>query len=649
MKRVGSEMREAFDVRKEQRRAARGVENLESTTKQAASRMGSALRSAFSGLSAPINRVKSGIAEMGDEAKGVARELGIAAGALGALGAARGAEVNRQRAQLLRFGADRAEALDRDARSLTRNQGISSEESYRAVANAARNADNFGLDYDRLLAVFSNLAAAGGELDGETTNQLARAIAVSGDRDYNRIASLISDTALQSRGDLSDVGGAAGEFIEWRRVIEGAGISGVQQAALTSAISRSGRTETSGQANDIIEETARYITENNISLAEFERRAVALGEKGFEKVPDKLLSMIQLLHDGTVSLTNTEVAYDSLAAQAELASESGVRNLQTTQQAFQDFLTTIGDVLNVFAGLFNLLPGVIQQVVFLASSVGAAAIAMSLMGQGTLVAATASRAAAIANALFSTSFWAGVIPALWATVAATWAWTVALLANPATWIVLGIVAAIAGLVVGIRLVVRHWDTITETVKRWWDALRPALMTAVTWAIRLNPPLALAIWAFRQMVGLARRLWATLGDNAVINWLIERFQALWGLVGNIVGAVSGLFGGGDDGSVPASEGLAQTGTLAPTQVAGASVPSLAAVNAGIPSTGAAQAFASPAPTAPASVTIAPAYSITVDISGAGAEEQDRRIRQLFAELTERTNRDIQRTVNSGLLA
>ena len=527
VKRVGTEMREAFDVRKEQRRAARGVENLESTAKQAAARIGSSLRGAFSGLAAPINKVKTGIAEIGDEAKGVARELGVAAGALGALGAARGAEVNRQRAQLLRFGANRAEALDRDARSLTRNQGIASEESYRAVANAARNAENFGLDYDRLLTVFSNLAAAGGELDGETTNQLARAIAVSGDQDYNRIASLIADTALQSRGDLSDVGGAAGEFIEWRRVIEGAGIGGVQQAALTSAISRSGRTETSGQANDIIEETARYITENNISLAEFERRAITLGEKGFDKVPDKLLTMIQLLNDGVVSLTNTQVAYGSLADQAELAGETGVRNLQTTQQAFQDFLTTIGDVLNVFAGLFNLLPGFIQQIVFLASAVGAAAVAMSLMGQGTLVATAASKTAAIANALFSTSFWAGVIPAVWAAVTATWAWTAALLANPLTWIVLGVVAAIGLLAAGVYLVIRHWDTITATVRRWWETLRPALETAVKWAIRLNPPLAIAIWAFRQMIDLARRLWDTLGNNAVITWLIDPLPSALG--------------------------------------------------------------------------------------------------------------------------
>lgn len=54
-------------------------------------------------------------------------------------------------------------------------------------------------------------------------------------------------------------------------------------------------------------------------------------------------------------------------------------------------------------------------------------------------------------------------PAIWAAVAATAAWTIALLANPITWIIL----AIAALVAGIVWLVMNWDTATKWVTNVW--------------------------------------------------------------------------------------------------------------------------------------------------------------------------------------
>lgn len=54
-------------------------------------------------------------------------------------------------------------------------------------------------------------------------------------------------------------------------------------------------------------------------------------------------------------------------------------------------------------------------------------------------------------------------PALWAAVVATAAWTVALLANPMTWIVLGIVALVAAIV----WLVQNWDAATAWITDVW--------------------------------------------------------------------------------------------------------------------------------------------------------------------------------------
>lgn len=57
-----------------------------------------------------------------------------------------------------------------------------------------------------------------------------------------------------------------------------------------------------------------------------------------------------------------------------------------------------------------------------------------------------------------------LLPQLGLITAATWAWTAALLANPITWIVLGIGALVAA---GVALY-RNWDTVKEKIGQAWD-------------------------------------------------------------------------------------------------------------------------------------------------------------------------------------
>lgn len=62
------------------------------------------------------------------------------------------------------------------------------------------------------------------------------------------------------------------------------------------------------------------------------------------------------------------------------------------------------------------------------------------------------------------------VPMLWSAVAATAAWTVALLANPLAWIVVAIVAAIAGLIYAGYQLWKNWDKIKAWGTEVWSAI-----------------------------------------------------------------------------------------------------------------------------------------------------------------------------------
>ena len=80
-------------------------------------------------------------------------------------------------------------------------------------------------------------------------------------------------------------------------------------------------------------------------------------------------------------------------------------------------------------------------------------------------------------------------------IAASWAWTTAMLANPVTWVVLGIVAAVAACSIAVYALATHWKqiwsalggpvaTLTESIKRGfggaWDWVRGQAAALVSW-------------------------------------------------------------------------------------------------------------------------------------------------------------------------
>lgn len=82
--------------------------------------------------------------------------------------------------------------------------------------------------------------------------------------------------------------------------------------------------------------------------------------------------------------------------------------------------------------------------------------AMAAFGRGTLA--------------LGASLWRTAVPALATAATSVWGFTAALLANPITWIIIGIVAAVALLAGGIYLLMRNWDKIGPWLGNLWNTV-----------------------------------------------------------------------------------------------------------------------------------------------------------------------------------
>lgn len=120
-----------------------------------------------------------------------------------------------------------------------------------------------------------------------------------------------------------------------------------------------------------------------------------------------------------------------------------------------------------------------------------------------------------------------VIPVFGQIIASTWAWTTALLANPITWIVLGIVALVAAIV----LLIVYWDEVTGAISAGWDWLLGAFQTGWNW-IKTNWPMLLAI--LTGPIGIAVGL--------IIKYWDDIVSFVKGLPGKIKSAASGMWDG-----------------------------------------------------------------------------------------------------------
>lgn len=96
-----------------------------------------------------------------------------------------------------------------------------------------------------------------------------------------------------------------------------------------------------------------------------------------------------------------------------------------------------------------------------------------------------------------------------AAAAAQWALNAALLANPVTWIVVGIVAAIGVLVGAFYLLYKHWDTVSSFLSHSWDMIKAGFAAGINYIVdKIN-------WLIKKMnkiPGVNIPLIPTMGDD-----------------------------------------------------------------------------------------------------------------------------------------
>ena len=158
-----------------------------------------------------------------------------------------------------------------------------------------------------------------------------------------------------------------------------------------------------------------------------------------------------------------------------------------------------------------------------------------LMDNGDLV---ASVLAGIGVALL-----VSLAPALWGVVAASWAWTAAMLANPMTWIILGIVALVAAIV----MLVLNWDTVIAWIVEVWQGF-------VTWLGQVWEGFVnwiSEVWAgfiswivgvIEGFVGWWNGIWAAVGQfisdvwNNIVNWVKGAMDNVSNFISSALGAI-----------------------------------------------------------------------------------------------------------------
>lgn len=138
---------------------------------------------------------------------------------------------------------------------------------------------------------------------------------------------------------------------------------------------------------------------------------------------------------------------------------------------------------------------------------------------------------------------------------AQWALNSAILANPITWIIVGIVAAIAAVVAIIILVIEYWDKIVEAVKNCVKWICDAWNGFVTWidtnVIQPVVNFFKGLWdgivnIFKSIIDWVKNNWKSIvlffinPFGAVFNYLYENFEGFRNFINNIVTAIKNFF-------------------------------------------------------------------------------------------------------------
>lgn len=126
-------------------------------------------------------------------------------------------------------------------------------------------------------------------------------------------------------------------------------------------------------------------------------------------------------------------------------------------------------------------------------------------------------------------------PSLWAAISATWSFTVALLANPITWIVLAVVA----LGVAVYELIKHWNVVGPFFSKMWKSVKGFFSDAVSFIwkkiLPFFMPQVLIIQHWDKIGPYFAKLWNDIKKifMGVVYWMGDQATAFYNAGKNIV--------------------------------------------------------------------------------------------------------------------
>lgn len=361
----------------------------------------------------------------GDELKelsGYARGVGISSG-LGATGAISAFKLLAGQIDVSKIGVEGLKNIHKEAIVLAQASGMTMEESANSLAGTI---NQFGLaagDASRII----NVLSAGSKVGAAEIPELAQSFKVVGAAASGAGLSIESTAgAVEALSKMNVKGSEAGTAL--RNIIL------KMQTTLGVDFKKTSMAEALDELKPRLEDTA-YLSQvfgmENIAAAQF------------------LIKNSALVSEFTDRVTDTSVAQELAAVNTNTWSHK----LAVQKAQFNDWFISIGESNK---GILNF----IQVGGQMGSMIGSFA---PLMEGGIAVAQGFGKAIMFV----SDGGMMKLVRSLNVTIAKTWAWTAALLANPTTWVVLGIMALVAAIAI-------CWNKFAEfraVLLTTWDAIK----------------------------------------------------------------------------------------------------------------------------------------------------------------------------------
>lgn len=201
---------------------------------------------------------------------------------------------------------------------------------------------------------------------------------------------------------------------------------------------------------------------------------------------------------------------------------SGILFFKSSMLAIPDMLTTLR-IRAMYAGdgLRSAFTTIRGGAATAASAVKSVASSVISFGKAAIVSgATAVKNFVVSLAGMARQAIVTAVTAMPGLIASVWAFTAALFANPITWVVIGIVALIAAII----LLWQNWDAVVAWIQNAWNTFINGLISGFNWIMNLFAgmpiELQIAFAAFMPFIGIPMLIYSNWGS------IVGFFSGLW---------------------------------------------------------------------------------------------------------------------------